>query len=960
MTDNQELLDAKKKLAKGRELITNGQYKEGGSILKSLPAIFEKYEEWENYIWSNGAIAEAKIATNNKIEAKKILETTIIEGLRFFKNTHPSISYCRMNYAVLHIEIGKYIKAQELCLKLIQDINSEEYINKYNNTIIIRAYINLGTSNTATHNCFEGIKYYDEALKRIKESKNTTTVKMLPYLYGNKGITLYDLEDFDQALSNYQKAIYIWEIELKMSNHLHMAHPYLNIANCYNKLRKWDLAQKYYDKVILLSKGHYSLALLYANINIANIHYENRKYKKAIQLVNTTLKKQKKGFEEEFLYVKTLQTLAISFQGLKDFKRSINIYKKNINLMENFNNDIEKGIIHIKLADCYYEAKDYKNGLQQCYFAYTLLTPKTQAFKAKKQKNIPHNSIDSSLLLLFKVRAKLHYALHQHNNSLSSLKNALQDIQNAINLYNILRKNIKVGLSTYFLSQETQQLFDLGLKTVHELYKNQKDKQLKEQAFSFIEKSRAVLLLNQIQEANAKLQANIPQTILDQEKELQLQLNYIEKTSNEELLKPNNQHDETQLTKWNNQYFELYEQYKTLNQQLEKEYPRYHQLKHDTSIITINSLQSVLAKDQLMIQFFVGEDSIYIFTISHNIYDFQKIEKPSSFENILQQYNNSIIEMSKHSFIRNSIELYQILFNPIQQYLKDKKNLTLIPDTTLSVIPFEALLTQKPKTANYKDFSYLIKKYNINYHYSATLYYQGKFLPQIQPSMDFGGFAPIFKNNKNNDNTNRDNTNQQYAELTSSKQEIKNVQNQFEKQKQSTEVFLYHQASLQNFKKNAHKYKYILIATHGKYSEENPNQSSIIFFNEKKETNTTVDIFQHPKDNHRLYLTDAYALKLNAELIVLSCCYSGRGEAVKGEGILGINRGFLYAGPPNIVYTLFPVDDEKSTKLIKLFFQYFLEQKLPYAQALRQAKLQLIEKNDTIPFYWTGYVLLSS
>ncbi|MGB0931643.1 MAG: CHAT domain-containing protein, partial [Chitinophagales bacterium] len=79
----------------------------------------------------------------------------------------------------------------------------------------------------------------------------------------------------------------------------------------------------------------------------------------------------------------------------------------------------------------------------------------------------------------------------------------------------------------------------------------------------------------------------------------------------------------------------------------------------------------------------------------------------------------------------------------------------------------------------------------------------------------------------------------------------------------------------------------------------------------------------------------------------------------KGEGMMSINRGFLYAGAKNVVYTLFKVLDKPSSELCQAFFAEVLEGK-SYSEALRLAKLQLIQQKDLDPKSWCGFVLLGA
>jgi CHAT domain-containing protein len=119
-----------------------------------------------------------------------------------------------------------------------------------------------------------------------------------------------------------------------------------------------------------------------------------------------------------------------------------------------------------------------------------------------------------------------------------------------------------------------------------------------------------------------------------------------------------------------------------------------------------------------------------------------------------------------------------------------------------------------------------------------------------------------------------------------------------------------------------------------------------------------VDEAGRPQDGF-LRLQDIYNLKLPAELVVLSACQTGLGKEIKGEGLIGLTRGFMYAGAPRIVASLWKVDDRATSELMKRFYQGLLgPEALRPAGALRQAQLSLWkQKQWRAPYYWAAFVL---
>lgn len=146
------------------------------------------------------------------------------------------------------------------------------------------------------------------------------------------------------------------------------------------------------------------------------------------------------------------------------------------------------------------------------------------------------------------------------------------------------------------------------------------------------------------------------------------------------------------------------------------------------------------------------------------------------------------------------------------------------------------------------------------------------------------------------------------------------------------------------------RYRIVHFATHGLLNSVHPELSGIVL--------SLVDERGDPQDGF-LRLHDIYNLKLPAELVVLSACRTGLGKEIKGEGLIGLARGFMYAGVPRIVASLWKVDDRATSELMKCFYQGLLgPERLRPAEALRRAQLSIRkQKQWRAPYYWAAFVI---
>src|SRR5262249_6498413 len=107
-----------------------------------------------------------------------------------------------------------------------------------------------------------------------------------------------------------------------------------------------------------------------------------------------------------------------------------------------------------------------------------------------------------------------------------------------------------------------------------------------------------------------------------------------------------------------------------------------------------------------------------------------------------------------------------------------------------------------------------------------------------------------------------------------------------------------------------------------------------------------------------LRLSDIYGMNLHADLVVLSACQTALGKDVKGEGMIGLTRGFMYAGAARVVASLWNVDDDESAQFMSLFHKGVLKEGKAKATALREAQIETWKRNPSrLPRTWGAFVL---
>ncbi|MBO0798264.1 MAG: CHAT domain-containing protein, partial [Blastocatellia bacterium] len=146
------------------------------------------------------------------------------------------------------------------------------------------------------------------------------------------------------------------------------------------------------------------------------------------------------------------------------------------------------------------------------------------------------------------------------------------------------------------------------------------------------------------------------------------------------------------------------------------------------------------------------------------------------------------------------------------------------------------------------------------------------------------------------------------------------------------------------------QYQIVHFATHGFVDKLHPELSGVVL--------SLVDREGRPQ-NGFLQLHDIYNLNLPAEMVVLSACQTGLGKSVRGEGLVGLTRGFMYAGAKRVVASLWNVQDSATAELMKRFYGAMLgERGMRPAAALREAQVEMWkQKRWRSPYYWAGFML---
>ncbi|MCK4665039.1 MAG: CHAT domain-containing protein, partial [Bacteroidales bacterium] len=747
----------------------------------------------------------------------------------------------------------------------------------------------------------------------------------------------------DKALEYYLKALEIFK-ELLGEKHTTVASSYNNIGLVYDDKSEYDKSLEYHFKSLeikkeLLGEKHTDVASSYANIG--NVYTDKSEYDKALEYYFKSLEIIKELLGEKHTNVAlSYNNIGFVYTDKSEYDKALEYYQLGIaSVLKKFNDTANISMVPL--------INDYLN------WNYLL-----QALQAKAEI-----FEDSSITLpKFETLAKLELAIRHYQACDTLISQVRQEMKTKSDKIALGEKASKVYKGAVGICQ------NLSASCIPDsvLY-------YKELAFYFSEKNKSSVLLEALAGAEAQKFAGIPDTLLKKEHTLQIDIALYKKVLAE-------QPDSAKEILFRDKLFKANRQYDELITDFEGKYPEYFELKYNRKPASVKEIQKILDGKTAIISYFTGDSIITIFTITKKNLDIKTVPAIENLADTIRDFRYGLLYSNSSWFAKVYKKYaYKMYRQLIPENLHKKiENLIIIPDVELSMIPFETLLTENPENKEWKELPYLIKKYNISYSYSANLFYK-TFPKEISPAVeitdlnDWLAFAPVFDDNTTSgltlrtrellqqlDTISGDTTRTRrmlikggyVSPLPGTESEVRAIFKQFDEKGKKALVQIKKNANEEFIKSGELKnYRFLHFATHGFVNTWKPELSGILLAQD-----TTIN------EDGILYSGEIYNLKLNADLTVLSACETGLGKIKKGEGLIGLTRALLYAGSKNIIVSLWKVADKSTSDLMIDFYKNLLEakqEKQEFSQALRQAKLKMIDEGKySHPFYWSPFILV--
>jgi CHAT domain-containing protein/predicted negative regulator of RcsB-dependent stress response len=571
------------------------------------------------------------------------------------------------------------------------------------------------------------------------------------------------------------------------------------------------------------------------------------------------------------------------------------------------------------------------------------------------------------------------YNLAQVESSLGHLDDARVQIEKSVDLIESLRlKLARFELrSSYFAS--VRQFYELYAGILMALHQQHPHDGLDAKAFEVSERARARSLLDYLQQSEINIRADADTAVLEQERTVQHRMN--EASVRRAQLSANPDSAEMaavlkEIDALTTQYEELQARIRSNSARLAAASP--------PPLLSLKDSQLLLDDNSLLLEYMLGDDRSYVWVVTRT--DLQSFELPprSQIESEVEKFRQLLtanlpvageafeesqqrIAKANQLLLSQSANLGKMLLAPVADLLANKR-LLIVPDGRLQSIPFQALalpdITGVPVA--------LVERHEIAYEPSASALATVRQANALRKSGS--GSVAVFANPVFDANDPR--VKQTGSEKGSGSTDQAHLVKQAFRdvgydtatipplpasREEADAIFsvipwlsglkaIDFQASRGTIgKTDFTQYRVVHFATHGFVDYEHPELSGLVF--------SMVDEKGNPQDGF-LRMHDIYNLKLPVDLVVLSACNTGLGREIKGEGLIGLTRGFMFAGARGVVASLWKVDDDATAELMKHFYAAMFQKGLTPAAALRDAQLALrSRKRWESPYYWAAFVI---
>jgi CHAT domain-containing protein/Tfp pilus assembly protein PilF len=878
---------------------------------------------------------------------------------------------CYWNLGVLFWNLDKFDESEncfERAKKLALRLNVEKELREWGMALDTNKLFRQAIEDRNKGNLPQSNKHFEEARAMARSIKSdahelkilrTWSINYLGDLSSGKFLDLNK-----QALRLAQSLRHKTEV-IKASK---------NIGAYYSRKNAYSNALSYYFSALnLVRDSNDAKEIMNCLSNIASIYSILGDNDKSIEYLLETLRISKSSGSQTDLSV-LLSNLGKSYQrqfqitgNAENCLRAIECYKESLDLAQKSNDEKLKNMSLADIGNVYADLKRYDEALlflqpaleisikrnDSSRSAYllnsvgTIYLKKGEYLKAeghftKALHEARKTGTDSLLRASF-------YGLGQCRERNSDFGQAILDYNECLRIIDRIGAKITSDISRAEYIQDKTAIYQTLMDLYYRLFKEKYSEAFEKEIYYTAEKAKARSFIDYLERLSKSGGIKATRESEAEEEKLKVsRMDYLKLLSSAKLDGEKKAQAELKLRQTEDM----------LNVMISNKFTQGETAAIFTEPAAIEVLQkNLLMNDTALMEYVLGDDRSFLLFISAA--SFKVIELPpnakiyDSLIAYLKFLEDPDLDPSKG--IPAARRLYKMLFYPIESLVpKSVTNLIIVPDGILYYLPFETLI---PDDGDSSKNDFLIKRFTISYSPSASaLYYLSRRPKGQRYSKDLLAFGePFYPKTSFLREKNSPSPSEILLELYKkngflisqipfSKKEVKDIARKFKPDKK--DIYTGKQATEKVLKNlSLENYRIIHFACHAFSDENYPLRSALV-----------LSLDRDDEEDGFLQVLEMYKMQINSDLVVLSACQTGRGKNIRNEGILGLPRIFFYMGSRSVISTLWSIGDKASAQFMKYFYANF-SQGCGKTQALRLAKMRMIETRYSHPYYWGAFIL---
>jgi len=813
----------------------------------------------------------------------------------------------------------------------------------------------------------QALDFYNQALdiqRRVNDRpQEAVTLNRIAGVYKSLG-------DYQLSIDTYKQALEIFE---SIGDRTHQAQILDYIGSIYQEAKDYHKSLDYHNQAMALVRQNNNLSGQASILtSIVRDYILLRDYPKALDAADQILtlsRQQNDGFWEATSFTMS----GIVYLASGDVRKALESTNRALTGYQKVNSRRGEASALRSLGKVYNALKQYEKALS------------TYASDLALRRMLGDRTGEAETLYNVAITQRDKGNLNEARTQIEAAIKIVEDIRTRVTSQELR--------TSYFAT--VQNYYQFYIDVLMQLHKKDPSKGYDALALHASEQARARSLLELLTEANANIRQGVDPKLLQQERTLQQKFDALEKRR---LEISNDKDTEAKVELLEKETASLLEEYRQIQEQIRRTNPRYAALTQPKPLTLAEIQQQVLVDakaasrrddDTMLLEYSLGEERSYLWAVTKTgitSYELPKREEiEAAAKDFYQLLKNQAyrlgtqrglgVEGRPGSSVGNdeaATKLSQMLLAPVAAQLGNKR-LLIVSDGALQYLPFAALPVPGTSGVGARHVVPLLVNHEIvNSPSASTLAVLRKEMSdrKIAPKAIAVLADPVFSQDDprlpsnsgqvSGTRSQKSNLNRRALELSATTANVSFNRLPFTRQEAEQILALVPATQrMQAFDFAANRaiatspqlqnYRIIHFATHGILNSTQPELSGVVL--------SLVDE-KGTLQNGFLQLRDIFNLNLPAELVVLSACETGLGEEVKGEGLVGLTRGFMYAGSPRVVVSLWSVSDQATAELMAKFYKKMLQEGVKQAAALRAAQLEMWrQKQWQAPYYWAAFTL---